>query len=502
VGHISHNRRLVRLHFIFSKGNSQRALELSAIADIDRSYMQSPFLQQAMRRWIFGLAGAMPVSAVLAVFSGTTALLTGIETCVLKYFGPQSNVVESSALFLEGNALCKPEADAVRGKVVIGNMYGASSCNYMSAYRRLDAAGAVAFVKLVQGSPPGWSTVFNHDAWDSSETRGMTMTMVEVFDGDIGVGLEEAYSTADFRACISPPHNTEWEEAYTSVAWLITMRIITPLFGLVFVVWPGFIETHSSWRTLGRDENPAFAQMRKASFAVCLIASVCSFIICLLLVLGQNAAQVAPASIHNSFFTLFTGTTALTTSIGCAVLAEKYRSRNSQCLPIRVLTKQYPLSFFMVTLLGPGLDLFVGYLRVSSLDQSVGYRDIHAAAGVIVSLIQGFVGLVFLYFARALGKNLLAYMSLRRSISNQYNPVLRQLSALVMALFMNGVLLIANVLHTALYVILMRSMETPVAIVRGYLVLLPILRMGLFYWQVLHDLSLLGEHVLSKHFPI
>ena len=502
MGHISHNRRLVRLHFIFSKGNSQRALELSAIADIDRSYMQSPFLQQAMRRWIFGLAGAMPVSAVLAVFSGTTALLTGIETCVLKYFGPQSNVVESSALFLEGNALCKPEADAVRGKVVIGNMYGASSCNYMSAYRRLDAAGAVAFVKLVQGSPPGWSTVFNHDAWDSSETRGMTMTMVEVFDGDIGVGLEEAYSTADFRACISPPHNTEWEEAYTSVAWLITMRIITPLFGLVFVVWPGFIETHSSWRTLGRDENPAFAQMRKASFAVCLIASVCSFIICLLLVLGQNAAQVAPASIHNSFFTLFTGTTALTTSIGCAVLAEKYRNRNSQCLPIRVLTKQYPLSFFMVTLLGPGLDLFVGYLRVSSLDQSVGYRDIHAAAGVIVSLIQGFVGLVFLYFARALGKNLLAYMSLRRSISNQYNPVLRQLSALVMALFMNGVLLIANVLHTALYVILMRSMETPVAIVRGYLVLLPILRMGLFYWQVLHDLSLLGEHVLSKHFPI
>jgi hypothetical protein len=150
----------------------------------------------------------------------------------------------------------------------------------------------------------------------------------------------------------------------------------------------------------------------------------------------------------------------------------------------------------MVTLLGPGVDFFVGYLRVSSLEQSVGFRIMHTAAGVIISLVQGFVGLVFLYFARALGKNLLVYMSLRRSISNQYNPVLRQLSAAVMALFMNGVLLITNFLHTFLYVFLMRSRKTPVAIVRGYLVLLPVLRMGLFYWQVLtHDLSLLREHV-------
>jgi hypothetical protein len=475
-------------------------LRLGILLVFDHSKMQSSFLQQTMRRCIFGLAGAVPASAVLAVFSGTKAVHTGIDTCVLKYFGPQSNVVEASALFLEGNALCKPEADAVRGKVVIGNMYGASSCNYISAYRRLDAAGAVAFVKLVAGSPPGWSTVFDHDAWDSSETREMTMTMVEVFKGDLGIGLEEAASTADFRAFISPPHNTEWEDEYTSVAWLIAMRIVTPLCGLVFVVRPGFIETHSLWWALGCDENPAFAQMRKASFAVCLIASVCSFIICLLLVLGQNAAQVAPASIHNVFFTSFAGTTVLTTSINCAVLSEKYRSRNSQSLQIRVLTKQYPLSLVMVTLLGPGVDFFVVYLRVSSRDQSVGFRIMHTAAGVIVSLIQGFVGLIFLYFARALGNNLLAYMSLRRSISNQYNPVLQQLSAVVMALFMNGVLLITNFLHTFLYVILMRSRETPVAIVRGYLVLLPVLRMGLFYWQVLHDLSLIRGHDFLKAF--
>jgi uncharacterized membrane protein len=154
----------------------------------------------------------------------------------------------------------------------------------------------------------------------------------------------------------------------------------------------------------------------------------------------------------------------------------------------------------MVTLLGPGADFFIGYLKISGLDQSVGYVFIYTTAGVIVSLIQGFVGLVFLYFARALGKNLLAYMTLRRSISNQYNPLLQQLSAVVMALFMNGVLVITNILHTFFNVILLRSRDTPVAIVQGYVVLFPVLRIGLFYWQVLHNLSLLRKHVVSKVF--
>jgi hypothetical protein len=154
----------------------------------------------------------------------------------------------------------------------------------------------------------------------------------------------------------------------------------------------------------------------------------------------------------------------------------------------------------MATLLGPGADFFVGYLRVNGLDNRLGFRIMHTAVGAIVSLIQGFVCHVFLYFARALGKELLAYVSLRRSISNQYNLVLQQIGAVVMALFMNGVFLMANVIHTFLYIILMRSRETPVAIVRGYLVLLPVLRMGLFYWQVLYDLSLLREHVLKKSF--
>ena len=347
---------------------------------------------------IVGLAcAAIPAKAVMAVFSGTAALQVGIETSVLKYFGPQANVVEASAIFLESSALCDPREDVVRGKVAIGTTYGTSSCNYMVAYRRLDALGALGFVIIVQISPPGWTSVFDYDVWDSSETRGMAMTMVEVFNANLVIGPEVAANTTDFRVSISPTHNTEWEEAATSVSWLIMIRIITPMFTLFFISWPGFNEAWSLWWALGRDGSLALAQIRAASFAVCLIASVCSFVICILLVLGQYAAQMAPFFIHKFFYTTFVGTSALSTSISCAVLFEKYRGAPPRNLPLRVLTKQYPSSLALVTLLCPGMDFLMGYFRVSGLDEGVGLRRFQTAAAAVTCLIQGGFSLVFLY---------------------------------------------------------------------------------------------------------
>jgi hypothetical protein len=161
------------------------------------------------------------------------------------------------------------------------------------------------------------------------------------------------------------------------------MRVVTPLCGLIFVSWPGFNEALALWRIIGcaDQENSASVQLRAASFAVCSIASVCSFITSFLLVLGQCAATVAPATIHKLFYTLFMGTCALTTSICCAVLMEKNRGTPPRSLPLRVLTKRYPVSLAMIILLGPGIDLFVGYVDVSGLVNGVGFTWFHAASG-------------------------------------------------------------------------------------------------------------------------
>jgi hypothetical protein len=393
-------------------------------------------------------------------------------------------VVEASAVFLQGNALCSPKADAVRGKVVVGIMSGASLCNYMSMYRRIDAAGAVGFVKLVLRSPPGWSA-FDHDAWDSSETREMSTTMVHVFSGDLGIGPEEGAITADLRVRISPPHNTDWEEAYTSIAWLIVMRIGTPLIGIIFVAWPGFLQTRFLWRSLVRDDNLALGQMRAASFVVCFTASLCSCIICLMLVLGQWAAQITPSFINEYLYTSFTGTSTLTTAISCAALVEKHRGTAPRNLPLRVLTKQYPFTLVLVTLFGPGFDFFIGFFRTSGLENFSGYYGIHVPLGIALSLFQGSLSLVFLFYANAIGKLLLEYQKSRSSFGTEYLTVIQQLSAVVMALVMNSIFLILNVVFVCFYAILIQSHDTPVIIIRVYTGLLPALRIGSFYWQVL-----------------
>jgi hypothetical protein len=126
------------------------------------------------------------------------------------------------------------------------------------------------------------------------------------------------------------------------------------------------------------------------------------------------------------------------------------------------------------------------YFRISGLDEGVGLRRFQTAAAAVICLIQGGFSLVFLYLAHALGKPLLQYMQKRNSSVNNYHvQVMEQLSGVIMALVMNGVFLILNVGTTLFYVVLMEWRDIPVAFAMVYLGLVPVLRLGLFYWQVL-----------------
>jgi uncharacterized membrane protein len=107
-----------------------------------------------------------------------------------------------------------------------------------------------------------------------------------------------------------------------------------------------------------------------------------------------------------------------------------------------------------------------------------------------LSLVLGGFGLVISYLAHELGKPLLVYIRLR-SINNQYLEVLQQLGAVVMALAMNVGVLLLNVLGSLVYAICAtQSKETPVAIVVIYFGTISVLRLGLFYWQVILLMSL------------
>jgi hypothetical protein len=127
----------------------------------------------------------------------------------------------------------------------------------------------------------------------------------------------------------------------------------------------------------------------------------------------------------------------------------------------------------------------MGYFRISGLDEGVGLRRFQTAGGAVICLIQGGFSLVFLYLAHALGKHLLQYMQKRNSVNNYHFQVMEQLSGVIMALVMNGVFLFLNVGTTLFYVVLMQWRDVPVAFAAVYLGLVPVLRLGLFYWQVL-----------------
>jgi len=188
-----------------------------------------------------------PASAALSMkFSGNIVTYSA-TTSVLKYFGPQDDNLNASAVFLPSNELCDPDTSAVKGKIVIGTLTGPYllQCNFMTMYRRLNAAGAAGFVKLVQRSPPGLYTTFDHDVWNTAETQGMQMTMVDAFEGDIALSPEITANLSDVHVSVSNYHNTEWYNIYTSTLWLVAMQIIAPLYCLYVVSLTGYIEARA-----------------------------------------------------------------------------------------------------------------------------------------------------------------------------------------------------------------------------------------------------------------
>ena len=438
-----------------------------------------------MQTFVVLVCSASTVEAVLSVLSGGTVLETA-TTSVLKYFGPQADEVNAPAVFFSSNALCDLDTSAdVEGKVVIGTSMGSSliRCNFMTMYRRLNAAGAAGFVKLVPRYPPGLFTTFDHDAWDTAETQGMQMTMVEVFDGDIKYRFKNAGNISDFRVSISPDHNTEWEDVYTSTVWLVAMRILAPLCCLFFVSWAGFDEARACWANLlasyVTNEDRATTELKAAAFVVCCASSACSFLAAILLIFGSWAAKMAPSYIHRQFSIWFLGTSTSITLITCMVMREKLKSSTARYLPMNVLSEAYR-GALALSVLGPVGDFILGYMSAGGNENFWGYDAVVA----LCFLVNISIGAAFSYYAFVLGGPLLKYMYMRGSTGSALPPVAPHVSAVVSALLMNVVFIMLNTLSTAMYVPLKAATHAPPVLIQSSVAFFLLSRIGQFYWLV------------------
>jgi len=438
-----------------------------------------------MRALTVLVCSVSPAEAVLNVLSGNTVLETA-TTSVLKYFGPQADEVNAPAVFFSSNALCDLDTSAeVEGKVVIGTSMGSAfiRCNFMTMYRHLNNAGAVGFVKLVPRYPPGLFTTFDHDSWDTAETRGMQMTMVEVFEGDIKYRFKYSTNISNFRVVITPGHNTEWGDVYSSTIWLVGMRILAPLYCLFVVSWAGFFDARACWMNLlasyVANEGQATIELKAAAFVVCCVSSACSFLAAISLIFGSWAAKMAPSYIHRQFSTWFLGTSTSMTFITCLVMREKLKSSTIRNFPMNILSKTYRYAL-VLSVLGPIGDSILGFMSASGIENFWGYEALVA----LYFLINISIGAAFSYYAFVLGGPLLKYIFMRGPAGSALPPVAPHVSAVVFALLMNVFFINLNAMSTAAYVPFKAATHAPPAFIQSFVALFLLSRIGQFYWLV------------------
>ena len=91
--------------------------------------------------------GCLAADAALSVLTGKHSGVV-VDSATFRYFGSQSErLVVAEAVHLDGERLCgEIDRDTVRGKIVVSK-FDLATCGKVSAYKNLDKAGAVAFVK-------------------------------------------------------------------------------------------------------------------------------------------------------------------------------------------------------------------------------------------------------------------------------------------------------------------------------------------------------------------
>jgi len=186
----------------------------------------------------------------LIVSGGGEVILSsnGIEkrwnSATLVNYGPQASIVNSTAVFLQGDVLCSrskllaedsPESGGldVRGKVVVYSNY-ATLCREHFVYEEMLRAGAAGIVLIELWDPPG-VLAYRRNDWGHSRFSRSSMTIVTVGDssGDLSEFCEAQITestTQNWLVVVRPPHDTSYKDVFSGWLFLVVMRILAPAF--------------------------------------------------------------------------------------------------------------------------------------------------------------------------------------------------------------------------------------------------------------------------------
>lgn len=156
-------------------------------------------------------------------------------TSVYRYYGPRFDVLSGTAVLKRAEELCGSvhTLSNLRDVIVVKDTKNAPSmrsatCTTSQIYKNLLAVGAKAFVDVNYWAVPGYF-VNRRETLELCTYCSSTMTMIDLsgFDGTFEAAVSSF--SGSLHISIRPPHDTQYEDAFSSYIWIILIRIFAPL---------------------------------------------------------------------------------------------------------------------------------------------------------------------------------------------------------------------------------------------------------------------------------
>ena len=241
--------------------------------------------------YLFILAMSWQANSLVEVSNGKRKIV--YDSSTFKYYGPRNfDVSPTLAVYLDGEKICSAKHGSVLGKVVITKF--TNTCSRERHYQILSKAGAIALIvsteKLI-----GLKT-FSHSSFNVQKYSGHSMGFLNIRN----FAQNNWNDSKDLMVTIYLPHNSQFDDIFTSWIWTLLFRIFIPLIS----VWTAVI----NFGEIMRQKKPR-CQKDHCWYAVCstFIIVVVMLVVAALLALGHHGPHVLPLEFHNVLTTSLMG---------------------------------------------------------------------------------------------------------------------------------------------------------------------------------------------------
>jgi hypothetical protein len=221
------------------------------------------------------------------------------ETMHFKYYGKGDAIYNGSTMIFDDREICATQGHPVvhdtswlEQQSIIRNTIALNPspiCEPFSTYDALLKNGNVlALVEIGSGNflaPYPEYDVYEHSSWNSCEHCSSGMILVGVPDPDGTLAALALSEGANLKVQLSPPHNSETGDTYSSVWWVLLVRVLCP-----FV---SFMTAVSAWFQLNK--NVSSWSVRDV---FCTVELVQSIVMGTMFALGQGGPQLLPNYIY------------------------------------------------------------------------------------------------------------------------------------------------------------------------------------------------------------